>query len=135
MADLILSCLLNTKPSVYLDIQISRIFTFAVTSQNCVGPSAMGYHIILLPRTTCRRVLDSTGRRCLCVKRLTFHSFLARVRPHILFVQYIKKILKKIKSLRHRVFPGGPPSKYYPGPTMLNFRDQTRTGVFIVVWS
>ena len=42
---------------------------------------------------------------------------------------------KKTKSLRHRVFPGGPPSKYYPGPTMLNFRDQTRTGVFIVVWS
>jgi hypothetical protein len=40
-----------------------------------------------------------------------------------------------IKSLRHREFPGGPPSKYYPGPTMLNFRDQTRTGVFIVVWS
>ena len=39
------------------------------------------------------------------------------------------------KSLRHQVFPGGPPSKYYPGPTMLNFRDRTRTGVFIVVWS
>ena len=37
--------------------------------------------------------------------------------------------------LRHRVFPGGPPSKYYPGPTMLNFRDQTRTGVFIEVGS
>ena len=32
------------------------------------------------------------------------------------------------KSLRHQVFPGGPPSKYYPGPTMLNFRDQTRKG-------
>ena len=42
---------------------------------------------------------------------------------------------KQAKSLRHREFPGGPPSKYYPGPTMLNFRDQTRTGVFIVVWS
>ena len=39
------------------------------------------------------------------------------------------------KSLRHQVFPGGPPSKYYPGPTLLNFRDQTRTGVFNVVWS
>ena len=39
------------------------------------------------------------------------------------------------KSLRHQEFPGGPPSKYYPGPTMLNFRDRTRTGVFIVVWS
>ena len=35
----------------------------------------------------------------------------------------------------HRVFPGGPPSKYYPGPTMLNFRDLTRSGVFIVVWT
>ena len=33
------------------------------------------------------------------------------------------------------MFPGGPPSKYYPGPTMLNFRNVTRTGVFIEVWS
>ena len=41
----------------------------------------------------------------------------------------------KVKSLRHQVFPGGPPSKYSPGPTMLNFCDQTRTGVLIVVWS
>ena len=49
---------------------------------------------------------------------------------------YFSRIfLAKMKSLRHQVFPGGPPSKYYPGPTMLNFRDQTRTGVFIVVWS
>ena len=47
----------------------------------------------------------------------------------------VKKLSFSIKSLRHQVFPGGPPSKYYPGPTMLNFRDQTRTGVFIVVWS
>ena len=46
-----------------------------------------------------------------------------------------KTCSKAYKSLRHQVFPGGPPSKYYPGPTMLNFRDRTRTGVFIVVWS
>ena len=39
------------------------------------------------------------------------------------------------KKVRHREFPGGPPSKYYPGPTMLNFSDLTRTGAFIVVWS
>ena len=38
------------------------------------------------------------------------------------------------KHPRHWVFPDGPPSKYYPGPTMLNFRDLTRTGVFIEVW-
>ena len=38
------------------------------------------------------------------------------------------------KSLRHWVFPGGPPSKYYPGPTMLNFRDQMRTGAFNMIW-
>ena len=25
--------------------------------------------------------------------------------------------------------------KYHRGPTMLNFRDQTRTAVFIVIWS
>ncbi len=29
-------------------------------------------------------------------------------------------------SLQHLVFPGGLPSKYWPGPTLLSFRDQTR---------
>ena len=29
------------------------------------------------------------------------------------------------------VFPSGPPSKYYPGPTMLNFRNEMITVVFI----
>ena len=48
---------------------------------------------------------------------------------------YKFKCLKTTKSLQHPVFPGGHPSKYYPGPTPLNFRDRTRTGVFSVVWS
>ena len=54
-------------------------------------------------------------------------------------VEENKKMLKTenevVKRLRHRELPGGPLYKYYLGPTMLNFRDQTRTGVFIVVWS
>ena len=33
------------------------------------------------------------------------------------------------------MFPGGHPSKYYPDPTLLNFADRTRSGVFNVVWS
>ena len=53
----------------------------------------------------------------------------------ILYITFIFGHFIAEKSLRHRVFPGGPPSKYYPGPTMLTFRDQTRTVVFIVVWS
>ena len=40
------------------------------------------------------------------------------------------------KGLRHREFPGG---LHIPSTIqarrLLNFRDQTRTGVFIVVWS
>ncbi len=28
-----------------------------------------------------------------------------------------------------------PISKYWAGPTLLNYGDQTRTGVFSVVWS
>ena len=32
-----------------------------------------------------------------------------------------------IYSLRHRVFPGGAPSKYYPGPTMLNLNSYFTT--------
>ena len=39
-----------------------------------------------------------------------------------------------IKSVRHPVFPCGHPSKYLPGPTLLNSGDQTRTCVFNVVW-
>ena len=42
--------------------------------------------------------------------------------------------IEKDGRLQHPVFPGGHPSKYYPGPTLLNFGDQTRTGVFNVVW-
>ena len=38
------------------------------------------------------------------------------------------------KSQQHLVFPSGLPSKYYPGPMLLNFSDQTRTGVFNMVW-
>src|SRR5215470_12903912 len=38
------------------------------------------------------------------------------------------------KSQQHLVFPGGLPSKYYPGPTLLNFVDLTRTSAFNVVW-
>ena len=55
-----------------------------------------------------------------------------RVRPQWIYSKpYSVGIEEKVA---HRVFPGGPPSKYYPGPTMLNFRDLTRTGVVIVVW-
>ena len=41
---------------------------------------------------------------------------------------------KKKWSLQHLRFPGGHPSKYLAGPTLLNFGDQTRTGAFSVVW-
>ena len=41
---------------------------------------------------------------------------------------------RKKKSLQHLLFPGGHPSKYWVGPTLLNFGDRTRTGVFSVVW-
>ena len=32
------------------------------------------------------------------------------------------------------VFPGGVLLKYYPGPMLLNFGDQTRTSAFNMVW-
>ena len=54
-------------------------------------------------------------------------------------VEENKKMLKvENEVVKEPTAPGVPrrsPSKYYPGQTMLNFRDQTRTGVFIVVWS
>ena len=34
------------------------------------------------------------------------------------------------KSQQHLVFPGGLPSKYYPGPMLLNFGDQTSWLIF-----
>ena len=42
---------------------------------------------------------------------------------------------KIAKSQQHPGFPGGHPSKYSLGPTLLNFADRTRSGVFNVVWS
>ena len=36
--------------------------------------------------------------------------------------------------LQHLVFPGGHPSKYSQGSMLLNFSDQTRTGVFNMIW-
>ena len=38
------------------------------------------------------------------------------------------------ESLQHQPFPGGLPSQYYAGPTLLNFSVQMGTGAFNVVW-
>ena len=43
--------------------------------------------------------------------------------------QWVAPTLKQ-NCLQHLVFPGGHPSKYSQGSIMLNFSDQTRTGVF-----
>ena len=47
-----------------------------------------------------------------------------------------KRLRKRCKkaSQQHQEFPSGLPSKYYPGPMLLNFSDRTRTGVFNMVW-
>jgi hypothetical protein len=37
-------------------------------------------------------------------------------------------------SLQHLVFPGGHPSKYWPGSKLLDFSDRTRIGDFNVIW-
>ena len=54
-------------------------------------------------------------------------------------VEENKKILKVenevVKNPTAAGVPWRDPSKYYPGPTIHNFRHRTRTGVFIVVWS
>ena len=41
---------------------------------------------------------------------------------------------KKFECQQHPVFPGGHPSKYWRGSTLLNFGDRTRTGAFSVIW-
>ena len=66
---------------------------------------------------------------------IVFSQLIEKIVPDVSasFLQQVGKA-NRTKSLRHQVFPGGPPSKYYPGPTMLNCCDRTRTGVFIVVW-
>lgn len=42
--------------------------------------------------------------------------------------------IDKQKCQQHPEFPGGHPSKYCPGPTLLNFCVRTGTGAFNVVW-
>ena len=44
-------------------------------------------------------------------------------------------VLKKVKSVEHRVFPSGLPSKYWLGSRLLNFGDRTRPGAFNLIWS
>ena len=48
--------------------------------------------------------------------------------------QYSKESGERKKSVWHRVFPGGHQSKYSHCSTLLNFSDQTGTGVFKVIW-
>ena len=38
------------------------------------------------------------------------------------------------RSEQHPGFPGGHPSRYWPGSTAFYFRDRTRTGAFAVMW-
>ena len=40
----------------------------------------------------------------------------------------ISKKMKKKLHVAHPVFPSGLPPKYWPGSTLLNFRDLTRPG-------
>ena len=47
---------------------------------------------------------------------------------------YVMDRVKKMWRQQHPVFPGGHPSKYWLGSTLLNFSDRTRTGVFSVIW-
>ena len=41
-----------------------------------------------------------------------------------------KIFLVEAKGLRHPVFSGGHPSRYWPGSQLLNFSDRTGTGAF-----
>ena len=44
-------------------------------------------------------------------------------------------ILVHAKSWQHpKVFPGGPPPQYWPGPAPLNFGGRKRSGAFDAVW-
>ena len=52
---------------------------------------------------------------------------------HCISTKIEKNVLVK-KSLQHQQFPGGLPSQYYVGPTLLNFSFQMGTGAFNVVW-
>ena len=53
---------------------------------------------------------------------------------HLLLVTKIRHAYMKKKCLQHQQFPGGLPSQYYAGPTLLNFSVQMGTGAFNVVW-
>ena len=59
-------------------------------------------------------------RRARTKKLYTIYDWIARM------------VVTNIENNGTRCAQAVPPSKYYTGPTMFNFRDQTRTGVFIV---
>ena len=71
-----------------------------------------------------------TKHFCICVLS-AMNIFI--ISAALCVVWYCKS--KEKASQQHLVFPGGHPSKYWLDPTLLNFADRTRSGVFNVVWS
>ena len=51
-----------------------------------------------------------------------------------LSLRFFAKMKKKKICQQHPVFPGGHPSKYYRGANLVDFGDQTRTGIFKLLW-
>ena len=70
----------------------------------------------------------------MAVDRIHIHNFQGNLDKFRSLALGSRKTLLIKKSQQHPVFPSGLPSKYYPGPMLLNFSDQTRTGVFNMVW-
>ena len=68
------------------------------------------------------------------VETKTFHSNGCNISPGKLMWTYPVFYKQKKKSQQHPEFPSGLPSKYYPGPMLLDFSDRTRTGMFNMVW-
>ena len=80
--------------------------------------------------------LTTAGVSLIKPKKKTFsQASVQEKKTTLLNTVLFQKGQKKRGSLQHLLFPGGHPSKYWAGPTLLNFSDQTRTGVFSVVWS
>ena len=97
-------------------------------SQSSLAHKLMCSGFFYLPKVSER--LPQPG--CISI-RLMYSGFFYL--PPFKMIFNIKERKKaKRNCQQHPVFPGGHPSKYWLGSTLLNFSDRTRTGVFSVIW-
>jgi hypothetical protein len=100
---------------IYLEKKALKNFFLKVFEKKLPFLSISGIFFLVYLR---KAYIQNSTKHLLCTRMFQFCSF--------------KQVQKRV---RHPVFPGGLPSKYYPGPMVLDLADLTGCRIFTMVWS